>query len=112
MQLILPEGAVLGAQSGIGIVLDPNAPDYGWHNMLGAIDVRGTGPNDPDFVAYGATAFRAYRFSATGEDEIFIGYHIPHDYVPGSAVFLHTADVHYQSTNLATKNKAPNFYGV
>ena len=28
------------------------------------------------------------------------------------AVFLHTVDVHYQSTNLATKNKAPNFYGT
>lgn len=27
------------------------------------------------------------------------------------AVFLHTMDIHYQSTNLATKNKAPNFYG-
>jgi hypothetical protein len=25
-------------------------------------------------------------------------------------VFVHTADVHYQSTNVATKNKAPNFY--
>src|SRR5574343_184883 len=27
------------------------------------------------------------------------------------AVFLHTVDIHYQSTNLATLNKAPNFYG-
>jgi len=25
------------------------------------------------------------------------------------AVFLHTMDIHYQSTNMATKNKAPNF---
>lgn len=28
------------------------------------------------------------------------------------AVFLHTCDIHYQSSNLATKNKAPNFYGA
>lgn len=27
-------------------------------------------------------------------------------------VFLLTADVHYQSTNMATYGKAPNFYGV
>ena len=27
------------------------------------------------------------------------------------AVFLHTMDIHYQSTNMATKNKAPSFYG-
>lgn len=26
------------------------------------------------------------------------------------AVFLHTIDIHYQSTNMATKQKAPNFY--
>jgi len=26
------------------------------------------------------------------------------------AVFLHTMDIHYQSSNMATKNKAPNFY--
>ena len=26
------------------------------------------------------------------------------------AVFLHTMDIHYQSTNMATKNKAPSFY--
>jgi len=27
------------------------------------------------------------------------------------AVFLHTMDIHYQSTTMATKNKAPSFYG-
>ncbi len=27
------------------------------------------------------------------------------------AVFLHTMDIHYQSTNMATINKAPSFYG-
>jgi hypothetical protein len=26
-------------------------------------------------------------------------------------VFLHTVDIHYQSTNVATKNRAPNFWG-
>lgn len=28
----------------------------------------------------------------------------------GGALFIHTCDVHYQSTNIATKNRAPNFY--
>lgn len=28
----------------------------------------------------------------------------------GNGIFVDTADVHYQSTNVATKNKAPNFY--
>lgn len=28
----------------------------------------------------------------------------------GGKLFIHTCDIHYQSTNIATKNKAPNFY--
>ena len=30
--------------------------------------------------------------------------------ITGGKLFLHTADIHYKSTNLATKGKAPNFY--
>lgn len=30
--------------------------------------------------------------------------------VTGGSLFIHTADIHYQSTQLATKAKAPNFY--
>lgn len=28
----------------------------------------------------------------------------------GGALFVHTCDIHYQSTGIGTKNKAPNFY--
>lgn len=28
----------------------------------------------------------------------------------GGALFVHTCDIHYQSTNMATKSRAPNFY--
>lgn len=28
----------------------------------------------------------------------------------GGKLFIHTCDLHYQSTNMATKNSAPNFY--
>jgi hypothetical protein len=29
----------------------------------------------------------------------------------GGALFVHTCDIHYQSTNMATLNRAPSFYG-
>lgn len=32
--------------------------------------------------------------------------------ITGGSLFIHTCDIHYQSTNMATKNKAPNFYTV
>jgi hypothetical protein len=28
----------------------------------------------------------------------------------GGKLFIHTCDIHYQSTNMATKGKAPEFY--
>lgn len=46
----------------------------------------------------GLILVRCYRDAANGADTC------------SDAVFLHTADVHYQSNSQSTKNKAPNFY--
>lgn len=193
---------ILPKTSGQGIKVDPDAPTFGWRDILGQIEIRGSGAADPTFAFYTGTTMRQYQFSATVMNEVFIVFHVPHDYVPGSdihfhmhwsnaaatpntgnvvwgfeyafakgfnqaafpafqtvtvtqacpatryqhmiaetaavtiaalevdglilvrayrdaaaggdtctdAVFAHTADVHYQSNNMATKAKAPNFY--
>ena len=193
---------VLPSASGTGIKLDPDLPAFGWRDLTSDIQVRGLGVADPSFDVYGATVLRQYAFSASTEQEVFLSFHVPHDWVPGTAihfhahwsnaaatpntgnvvwgfdysfakgfnqeafpalttitvtqaspatryqhmiaetvavtiptmevdglilvrcyrkaadaadtctdaVFLHTADIHYQSSNLATKNKAPGFY--
>ena len=200
--LEITEGLVLPKESGSGVKLDPIDPVYGWRDLTADIQVRGIGANDPNFDVYTGTALRAYQFSAIVMNEVFMVFHVPHDWVPGSAiyfhahwsnaaatpntgnvkwnfdysfakgfgqeafpaiqtatvtaaspsvryrhnvsetvavslplmevdglilvrayrdaanaadtctdaVFLHTVDIHYQSTNVATKNKAPNFY--
>lgn len=46
----------------------------------------------------GIIMLRVYRDAAAGGDTCT------------DAVFVHTVDIHYQSTNMATKQKAPNFY--
>jgi hypothetical protein len=33
-----------------------------------------------------------------------------HPTITGGSLFIHTCDIHYQSTNMATLGKAPNFY--
>ena len=196
------EGIVVENTSGVGIKIDVNDPAFGWRDMTASIDVRGSGGNDPTFQIYTGTVMRAYQFNASTMNEVFFVFHVPHDWVPGTsiymhahwsnaaavpntgnvvwkfdyqfakgfgqeafpavqtvqviaaspatrythnvsettavsiplmevdglilvrgyrdaanvldtctdAVFLHTMDIHYQSTNLATKNKAPNFY--
>jgi hypothetical protein len=190
--------------SGAGIKVDLEAPTYGWRDLTSDIQVRGTGAADPTFAVYTGTTLRGYSFSATVLQEVFMVFHVPHDYLPGSAihfhahwsnaeatpntgsvvfgfdysfakgfsqepfaastivrvtqacpairythnvaetaavaitglevdglvlvrafrdaahvsdtctdaVFLHTVDIHYQSTNMATKNKSPSFYGA
>lgn len=194
---------VLGDDAGSGIKVDVEAPVFGWRDLIGDISVRGLGAADPTYAVYGTTPLRGFQFSATTMQEVFIVYHVPHDWVPGTdiffhahwsnaaatpstgdvvwkfdysfaegfdqaefpavstvsvtqtcpatqyrhmvaettgvsipsmevdglllvrvyrdaanvadtctdPVFLHTADIHYQSTNMATVNKAPSFYG-
>lgn len=197
------DGSVAIAKtSGVGLKVDIGTPTFGWRDITAEVDTRGTGANDPTFAVYTGTNLRSLQFSATVMQECFIVFHMPHDYVPGSAihfhahwsnaaatpntgnviwafeysfakgfnqaafpapttitvtqaspatryqhmvaettavtiaglevdglilvrayrdaaaggdtctdaVFLHTCDVHYQSTNMATKGKAPNFY--
>lgn len=61
--------------------------DYGWHDIMGQIDTRGVGATDPSWTQVGATAFYAHAFALN--DECWINYHIPHDYVPGTDVHFH-----------------------
>ena len=61
---------------------------FGYHDIMGEIEVRGVGSNDPTWAQVGATAFYAYKF-AVG-DELWINYHVPHDYVPGTDIYIHT----------------------
>jgi len=193
---------VVPKTSGMGIKVDAATPTFGWQDITAPTEVRGSGANDPSFAIYTGTSLRAYSFSASSMKEVFFTFHMPHDYVPGTAiyfhahwsnaaavpntgnvvwgfdytfakgfgqqafpaittikvtaacpatrymhnvsettavtiaglevdglilvrgyrdaanaadtctdaVFLHTMDIHYQSTGVATKNKAPNFY--
>lgn len=98
---------VIPKTSGIGFKVDPDSPTYPWKDLLGAIEVRGTGAADPTFATYGATAFRAYQFSATTLQETFLTFHIPHDYVPSTDIFLH---MHWSNAE-ATPNTGDVVWG-
>lgn len=196
-------GMVLPKTTTTGIKVDTTTPTWGWRDITSEIDARGSGGNDPTFSTYTGTNFFLHQFSATTMQQVYITFHVPHDYVPGTdiyihahwsnaaaapntgnviwgfeysyakghgqeafpasttvtvtqacpatryyhniaettaitiaglevdglimvrayrdaaaggdtctdAVFVHTVDIHYQSTNMATKAKAPNFYG-
>lgn len=107
IDLAASSSIVLPKTAGIGFKVDTANPTYPWKDLIGAIELRGTGAADPTFSAYGATTFRSYSFSAGTEQEVFIVFHVPHDYVPSTDIFLH---MHW-SNGAATPNTGNVVWG-
>jgi hypothetical protein len=106
---------IVAKDSGIGIKVDTTSPDFGWVDLLGAINTRpaagGGASSAPDFVAYRGNLY-AFRFGTTAPNnhihEAFIEYHIPHDWVPGVVgegrkAYVH---VHWSQTTVDTGGTA------
>lgn len=77
---------VLSNVSGKGIKVDFAAPTFGFRDLLGEVTQKNTGASKPTDAVF-QDGIRGYRF-AVGEEERF-EYHIPHDHVPNTDIFLH-----------------------
>lgn len=105
-----PDNLVLPKTSGKGIMVDTSAPTYGWRDILGAIETRpaagGGATAIPDYVAYRGSIY-AYRFGTAAPDnhlhECFLNFHVPHDYVPSSEIYIH---VHWSQITVDTGGTA------
>lgn len=84
-----PDGLVLNKASGTGIKVNTATPAYGWRDLVGAINTRASGAGVPSIAQYGTTSIYQYQFSQTTTQEVFVEFHIPHDYVPGTDVYIH-----------------------
>ncbi len=82
--------------SGNGIKIDQVTPTFGFADLLGDQFSRNTGSTKPLLSAYNGDV-DAWKFQA--DDEAFLSYHIPHDYVLGTDIFLH---VHWSLNVVAT----------
>jgi len=83
---------VMPNESGQGLLVDPDAPAYGWRDITGPIETRGLGATDPDWAQISGSIMSAFKFSLN--DTCWIPFHIPHDYVPGTDIHFH---VHWLS---------------
>lgn len=78
---------VLDKTAGTGIKVDRVSPTFPWRDLIGNIGIKTTGPTAPTLSAFrGGNAQRLFFPVGTQAD---MEYHIPHDYLPGSDVFLH-----------------------
>ena len=94
---------VLPKTTNVGIQVDTTTPTWGWRDLMGPIDVRAGGVGNPTWATF-ITNINAYRFAVN--DECWINFHIPHDYVPGTDLFLHT---HWAITTTSTANVTWSF---
>lgn len=79
---------VFSRLSGHGIKVDPDDPRFTWRDMEGPIIAAFTGANRPVLTTYDGE-IEEFAFDANDHYSI-IKYHIPHDYVPGSDLFIHS----------------------
>lgn len=91
--LSLIEGLTLPKTSGKGIKVDNASPTFGWRDLLGDVFARNQGASKPAFVTYRGGLFD-YQFDV-GDEEYF-KFHIPHDYVAGTDIFIH---IHWSHTS-------------
>jgi len=81
----IPNGKVFPKTSGIGIKVDIASPTWGWRDIVESITDNGDTP--PTMNTYRGN-LKQWQF--TVDDDAYINFHLPHDYVPGTDLHIHT----------------------
>lgn len=82
-------GLVLPKTSGTGIKVDNTTPTYPWKDLLGDIIIQRVTATNPTWALF-RTPQEAWSFSSGGgANEVFNRFHIPHDYVMGTDLYIH-----------------------
>lgn len=90
-------GLTLGKASGVGIKVDTAAPTYGWKDLIGDIVPKTGGVGSPTLDTISGN-LRGYRYSAGDDGDII--FHMPHDYAPGTDIYIHPHWLH-NGTNIS-----------
>jgi hypothetical protein len=90
-------GIVLGKASGIGIKVDTAAPTYGWRDLIGNVTPKSAGAGSPTLDTISGN-IRGYRYSVGDDGDC--EFHIPHDYAPGTDLYVHLHWIH-NGTNIS-----------
>jgi len=84
--VIVSDTIIVPKASGKGIKVDLVVPTFGFADILGDQFAKNVGASKPSLEAYNGV-INSFRFAAG--KEAFLSFHIPHDYVLGSDLFLH-----------------------
>ena len=100
--LLTPALILPGFYDDLGIKVNDTwnvgVPVWGWRDITGDIKTRTGGGTAPTFAAYYGNIYQ-FSMTTSGEKEVFNEFHIPHDYVPNSPMFIH---VHWSTAAAPT----------
>lgn len=82
-----PNGMTFPSDKTLGIKIDLVTPEFGWHDIVGHLFVEHAVGIPADFAIYRG-GIRAFQFPIEGT-EVFVDFHIPHDYVHGTPIYIH-----------------------
>lgn len=88
---------VVDKASGKGIKIDTASPAFGWRDLIGHIIPKTSGVGAPTLDTITGN-IRGYRYSANDDGDII--FHLPHDYAPGTDIYLHPHWCH-NGTNIS-----------
>ncbi len=100
---IFHNGIIMPKTSGKGIKVDRISPTFGFADLLGDQFSKNTGGTRPTLTTYNGV-INGWLFGVG--DEAYITYHIPHDYVPGTDIFLH---IHWSHTSASVTSGGVTF---
>lgn len=96
VNVTIEKGIVFDKDPGIGIKVDPLNPTYGWRDLLGDLSYKAVGAGSPTLGAL-VGGLATVAFFALN-DKTTVTFHVPHDYVPGTDMFLHLHWTHEGKT--------------
>lgn len=83
------DNLVIPKTSGSGIKVDAVSPSFSWHDITGRIRPDPAGTDAPVLEAFRGNV-RAYSYSVSpAAKKLDLEFHIPHDWVPGTDLYLH-----------------------
>ena len=90
--------AMLPGTSGTGVKVDSGGtPSFGWRDLIGDINPKSAGAGAPTLDTITGN-IRSFRYSAGDDGDIV--FHVPHDYAPGTDLFIHPHWTH-NGTNIS-----------
>ena len=94
--------------AGNGIKIDNDAPAYGWRDLTSDVVVKTTGAPTtlPTYEAWNGVVF-AYKFALN--DLCYHVFHMPHDWVPGTDLYIHSHWSHGEGTTPTAGNVTWSF---